>query len=319
MPGARQQLIGGWKRADQGRRVHGQERCELVAAHELFEGFHRAGVGRADEDRAFHEARPLPGELGRLSVRAEPLRAVAKEPARYEAAHRVRGDVELHVRLLDAVELPVLLLDVGALLLNEGREALGIGDVVTAPVVVELETGEVARAIVDLAAEPERLVAIAAGSQRREDARVRLDLDRDSGQPDADLLQYPVGLETVPELLDRNVVAQGKREEAHSFGIDAHRARLEDAPGEYARGLVDQTRSEQPRDHDDRVAIGSVIVRGRVVDQGQLGFGIAGGEERQGGTAPECQECRSERDKAPPDRTVSRHGDLRGRARPACP
>ena len=70
-----------------------------------------------------------------------------------------------------------------------------------------------------------------------------------------------------------------------------------------ASGLLHETRSQQTRNHDDRVAIRSVVLSGRVVDQGELRLGCAAwqrkargraAEHRQPEKAPERQGGRSD-------------------------
>jgi len=185
----------------------------------------------------------------------------------------VSGNVEVHVRLLDAIALAIRLLHERALLEDEAVQAARVGDVVEPPVVGELEAGEVVVAVVDRTAQAERFVAVATGPECGQDASVGLHLDGDASQPDADTLQHAIRLEPVGQLLHRHVVVHREPENLHRLVVAPWAHRVERAPGHLARDGVGKARAQQARNDDDRIAVGAVVLRRGVVLERELLLG----------------------------------------------
>jgi hypothetical protein len=166
--------------------------------------------------------------------------------------------------LVDAEPLPVLRAYVLTLLQDEIPQLAVALDVVSPPVVGELDASEVTIAVVDLAREAQSPVAVAARSERREDPRIGLDIDRNAGRLDV--------ITQLREIL----VADGERNHARPVRVcGIRRPRLERTPGGDARRSVEQARAEDAGDRDDRVAIRAVMLGRRIVDQGEVGVGLA--------------------------------------------
>ena len=92
-------------------------------------------------------------------------------------------DVESQVRIGRAEAPARLLEDEGSLFQHELVEQTSVLDVVPAPVVGELEAGEVIGTVVD-GAVVDRVVAIAAGPEGQEDMKVGLELKWQTGYLD---------------------------------------------------------------------------------------------------------------------------------------
>src|SRR5262249_7955106 len=120
---------------------------------------------------------------------------------------------ELEIGTVDTVALLELCDDVGALLEDKLVEPSRVLHVVAAPVVGELEAGEVPGAVVELAHASESFVAVATHAKRTQNVEIRLRLERKPEELHPDAIQRGDRLHAVAELVEWTALGHGERHE----------------------------------------------------------------------------------------------------------
>ena len=184
VPAARQELVERGHGAEDGGVVARQDGVAGEPGDQPLERAHRAGAGRADQDRVLDVGGPVPGQARRRAVIGQQLPAILQVVAQHQAAHRVGDHVEAQ-----GLAMVALAADEPGQLLDEAVEAERRLVQAAPPVIVELERGRVRRGLGGVAG-----LAVAADAHGTEHVAVDPAAQRDARELAAEVGQRPVGL-----------------------------------------------------------------------------------------------------------------------------
>ena len=180
-------------------------------------------------------------------------------------------EIEFDIVIRDAISAGDFLLHVRSTSENEFVQLPGRSDDVASPVVVELKAGKMFLPVVDPAFHCQLPVAIAAGPQGIEYLEVCVEFQRQSEDVDGHLIQRPVGDHVVCKLTEAFAWLHGKRDRSRPFGVvRAHGATRESAPHELTGLRIVELRAQDPRDHDDGIALRAIELRRSVIEPTQV-------------------------------------------------